>query len=67
MGRGRLGGIGSKGERWSATGRTFVLLCRCETEAILQDPVAIPSAEFWIDCRVAMDEGDVLGNLTGAA
>ena len=35
-------------------------------EAILRDPVAIRSAEFWTDCRVVMDEGEVLGKQTGA-
>ena len=53
--------------RWSATGRTYVSLCRCETQAILWYPVAIWSAEFWIDCRVAIEEGGGIGNQTGAA
>ena len=33
-----------RSKRWSATGRIFVSLCRCETEAILCDPMAIRSA-----------------------
>jgi len=53
--------------RWFATGRTSVSLCRCETEAILWDPVAMRRAVFWMVCSLAMDEGEEFGNQMGAA
>ena len=56
-----------RSERLSATGKTSASLCRCETEAILWEPVAMRRAEFCMDWILAMAEGEELGYQIGAA
>ena len=52
--------------RWLWTGSNWASECRWSVDAILRDPVAILSAEFWTLWSLSTPEGGALGNQIGA-